>query len=121
LANRPAAQSDVASAEAMLRSVRSWFYETIEGAYETAKGSGRIPVEQRRDLRLATTHAVRESARAVDLMYNLAGGTSVYRRSSLQRIFRDVHVATQHMMVAPPVLELTGRLFLGLETDTSML
>lgn len=121
LAQRPAAQADVASAEAMLRAGRAWFLETIEAAWEAALRDGRIPVEQRRDLRLATTHAVRESARAVDLMYELAGGTSVYRRSPLQRIFRDVHVATQHMMVAPPVLELTGRLFLGLETDVSML
>ena len=54
-------------------------------------------------------------------MYHLAGGTSVYRRSPLQRIFRDVHVATQHMMVSPATFELTGRLLLGLETDTAML
>jgi alkylation response protein AidB-like acyl-CoA dehydrogenase len=121
LARRPAAQADVARAEAMLRAGRAWFFETIEAAWDAARRDHRIPVDQRRDLRLATTHAVRESTRAVDLMYELAGGTSVYRRSPLQRIFRDVHVATQHMMVAAPVLELTGRLFLGLETDVSML
>ena len=52
-------------------------------------------------------------------MYHLGGGTSVYHRSPLQRVFRDVHVATQHMMVSPATLELTGRLLLGLETDTA--
>jgi len=41
----------------------------------------------------------------------------VYRTSPLQRLFRDVHVATQHMVVATSTLELTGRLLLGLETD----
>ena len=41
--------------------------------------------------------------------------------SKLQRIFRDVHVATQHMMVAPPTYELTGRLLLGLDTDVTFL
>ena len=121
LAKRPSTQSDVASAEAMLRSVRGFYYESIDAAWAIARSEGRIPVSQRRNVRLATTHAVRESAKVVDLMYHLAGGTSVYRRSPLQRIFRDVHVATQHMMVAPAVLELTGRLFLGLETDTSLL
>lgn len=121
LANRPSTQADVSSAEAMVRAARSFFYETIESGYETAKVEGHMPVERRREVRLATTHAVRECAKAVDLMYHLAGGTSVYRRSPLQRIFRDVHVATQHMMVAPAILELTGRLFLGLETDTSLL
>jgi alkylation response protein AidB-like acyl-CoA dehydrogenase len=121
LANRPRTQADVSSAEAMLRSVRSFFYETVEQAYESAKVEGRLSVESRRDVRLATSHAVGESGKAVDLMYRLAGGSSVYRHSPLQRIFQDVHVASQHMMVAPAILELTGRLFLGLETDTALL
>lgn len=121
LALRPAAQSDVARAEALLRSSRAFTYEVIERAWDAARADGEIGTDQRRDLRLATTHATRASAAAVDLMYELGGGTSVYRRSPLQRIFRDVHVATQHMMVSPATLELTGRLFLGLDTDTSLL
>jgi hypothetical protein len=32
-----------------------------------------------------------------------------------------VHVATQHIMVAPATLELAGRILLGLEADTAML
>ena len=121
LAMRPGAQSDVAKAEALLRSSRAFTYDVIGRAWEAARADGVIGTEHRRDLRLATTHATRASAAAVDLMYELGGGTSVYRRSPLQRIFRDVHVATQHMMVGPSTLELTGRLFLGLETDTSLL
>jgi alkylation response protein AidB-like acyl-CoA dehydrogenase len=121
LAARASAQTDVSRAEAMLRSARAFYYEAIEHAWENACAHGRIEVEHRRDVRLATTHATRASAQAVDLMYDLGGGTSVYRSSPLQRIFRDVHVATQHMMVSPGTLELTGRLLLGLETDTSQL
>jgi alkylation response protein AidB-like acyl-CoA dehydrogenase len=121
LAARPAAQSDVSRAEALWRSARAFYYESIEAAWESAVAGGRIDLSHRRDLRLATTHATRSSAEAIDLMYHLAGGTSVYRRSPLQRIFRDVHVATQHMMVSPSIFELTGRLLLGLETDTAML
>ncbi len=83
--------------------------------------TGSITIEHRRDIRLSTTHATRSSAEAIDLMYLHAGGTSVYRTSPLQRIFRDVHVATQHAMVSPVTFELTGRLFMGLETDTSFL
>ena len=121
LAERGSAQSGVAEAEASLRSGRAFFYEAVEAGWQSAQRDGRIPVDERRDLRLSTTHAVRASARAVDRMYELAGGTSVYRTSPLQRIFRDVHVATQHMMVGPATLELTGRLLLGLETDVSLL
>jgi alkylation response protein AidB-like acyl-CoA dehydrogenase len=121
LANRPAAQADVARAEAAWRSARAWYYETIDAAWEAAQSSGRIETDQRRDLRLSTTHAVRACTEAVDRMYHLGGGTSVYRTSPLQRIFRDIHVASQHMMVSDATLELTGRLFLGLETDTALL
>ena len=120
LAARPAAQTEVAQAEATLRSARAFYYEAIDTAWQEAL-DGALSTDRRRDIRLATTHATHACAQAVDRMYNLGGGTSVYRRSPLQRIFRDVHVATQHMMVGPSTLELTGRLLLGLETDVSML
>jgi len=121
LAARASTQIDVSRAEAMLRSARAFYYEAIEAAWQKACESGAIETEHRRDIRLATTHATQTSAGVVDLMYSLGGGTSVYRRSPLQRIFRDVHVATQHMMVSSSTYELTGRLLLGLETDTAML
>ena len=62
-----------------------------------------------------------ESAAVVDEMYSLAGGSAIYSSSPLQRRFRDVHVATQHMLVAPSVWELTGRLMLGVPADTEQL
>jgi hypothetical protein len=39
----------------------------------------------------------------------------------LQRCFRDVHTATQHIMLSDRNLLTAGRLAFGLETDTSML
>jgi alkylation response protein AidB-like acyl-CoA dehydrogenase len=57
----------------------------------------------------------------VDEAYRLGGGTSIYESSPLQRRFRDVHAATQHMLVAPATWELTGRLLLGLPTEADQL
>lgn len=121
LSERSHTQSEVALAEAELRSARAYYREAIETAWDAAQRAGRIALADRSNLRLATTHATRASAGVVDRMYALAGGTSVYARSPLQRHFRDVHVATQHMMVAPATLELVGRLLLGLESDVAML
>jgi alkylation response protein AidB-like acyl-CoA dehydrogenase len=121
LASRVHAQLDVASAEATLRSARAFYYEAIETAWTHAVRGTPITVDQRRDIRLATTHAVQASVRVVDAMYTLAGGSSVYESSTLQRRFRDVHVATQHIMVAPTTFETVGRLLLGVETNTQML
>ena len=119
--NRPHTQMEVAAAEAAVRSARALFLETIEAAWAKALDGQPVPVEERRDLRLATTNAVLRSVEAVDAMYTLAGGTSVYETSNLQRQFRDVHVATQHIMVAQSTLETVGRLYLGLPTNTAML
>ncbi|MFP2931423.1 hypothetical protein ACLESO_40800, partial [Pyxidicoccus sp. 3LG] len=79
---------------------------------------GPVSVRSRAELRLAMTHATRASARAVDRMYEAAGGTAVFRSSPLQRCFRDVHTLTQHANVAPATLELTGGLLLGQELPT---
>jgi indole-3-acetate monooxygenase len=57
----------------------------------------------------------------VDSCYELGGGSSIYATSPLQRRFRDVHAATQHMLVGRSTLELGGRLLLGLPTDVAQL
>ncbi len=121
LAARAKTQEDVAEAEALLSSARAYFRDSIAKAWDEARRGESLSVEARRDLRLSATHAARSSVRAVDLMYHLGGGTSVYRSSPLQRIFRDVHVASQHMMVAPTTMELAGRLLLGQEAELSQL
>jgi len=121
LAARTRTQEDVAEAEAILRAARAFFYESIATAWDEARKGSPLSLAARRDLRLSATHAARSSVRVVDLMYNLGGGTSVYRTSPLQRQFRDVHVASQHMMIATPTMETVGRVLLGLETDVTQL
>ncbi len=121
LAMRGYVQSAVAEAEAAVRSARALLKEAVDEAYETAITGEPLTLDHRALLRLATTNASRQSAKAAELMYNAAGGTPVYNRSPLSRIFRDMHVATQHLMVGPPTYELVGRYYLGVETDTSSL
>lgn len=119
LAERPHTQLEVARAEARLRSARAFFYETIDAAWAATLAGGPIDVSHSRDMRLAVAHAVGEARAVVDAMYTLAGGTSVYAASSLQRRLRDIHVATQHFMVSPNVMETAGRLYLELPTNTA--
>lgn len=121
LAERAMVQVDVAQAEASLRAARAFLSEVIGEAWRAASRGGSIDVAGRASLRLAATHAATTAAQVVDRMYNAGGGTSVYSSSPLQRQFRDVHVATQHLMVSPATYELTGRALLGMDVDTSML
>jgi alkylation response protein AidB-like acyl-CoA dehydrogenase len=121
LAERSVVQADVARAEYLLTSARSALYEAVADAWQTVCAGGRASTRQRAALRLAAAGAARASADAVDLMYDAGGASSIYDDNLLQRHFRDVHVVTQHIMVAPSTFELTGRILLGLETDTSLL
>lgn len=120
LATKSASHRDAAMAEAAIRQGRAFLDETVEACWQEAE-AGPVSVEKRRDLRLACTAAVRSSAEAVDILYELCGGASVYASSPIQRRFRDVHVATQHIMVRKGIYDLTGRLLLGQPTDISML
>jgi alkylation response protein AidB-like acyl-CoA dehydrogenase len=121
LAERATVQAQVAEAEAVLGAARSLVFDTVAAAWTRATAHGTIDLRDRARLRLAATHAASAAVRATDLMYTAGGGTAVYATSPLQRAFRDVHVVTQHVMVAPATLELAGRILLGLEADTSML
>lgn len=121
LAQRSATQSEVGRAEAALGSARAFVFEAIARARASADDGEGVALAERARLRLAATHATRTAATVVDAMYELGGGSSIYESNALQRRFRDVHVATQHMMVAPATFELAGRVLLGLDADVSQL
>lgn len=117
LANRPVVQRQVGEAEAALRSARAFVFESIASAWAIACEGRPLPAEPRVELRLAAANAAWRAAQAVDWVYHAGGGTAVYTSSPLQRCFRDVHVATQHIMVAQPIFEVVGRSMLGLPVD----
>ncbi len=121
LAERAVVQSELARSEAQLRASRALVLQAARDAWEVAQTEAAVPVEHRLALRLAATHATEAAAPIVTSMYHLAGASSIYDSSPLQRRLRDVHVATQHMMVAPPTWELGGRLLFGLPSDVTQL
>jgi alkylation response protein AidB-like acyl-CoA dehydrogenase len=121
LAERAATQAGVARAEAGVRAARALLSAATAEAWDAARAGGEIPLDLRAGLRLAATNAVEAAADAVDAAYSLAGGSAIYETSPLQRRFRDVHAATQHMLVAPATWELTGRSLLGLDFDATQL
>jgi alkylation response protein AidB-like acyl-CoA dehydrogenase len=121
LAERAGVQADAARAEARLRAARSLLYAATAEAWEVARAGGSIPLDRRVGLRLAATHAVESATVAVDTAQRLGGGGAIYESSPLERRFRDIHAATQHMLVGPATWELTGRSLLGLELDDSQL
>jgi alkylation response protein AidB-like acyl-CoA dehydrogenase len=121
LADRAAAQSGIAEAEALRLSARRLLLDTVRETWDRVDAGSKMTVRDRAMLRLAATNAALACARAVDICYNLGGGSAIYEESRLQRHFRDIHTLTQHVMVGPATLEVVGRVMLDIPTDTSML
>lgn len=121
LAARADTQARVARGQAAIDAAQSLVASAVAGAWDAALAGEPISVVHRAGLRRAATHASETAARVTGDMYALAGGSAVYASSPLQRRQRDVHVATQHMLVGPATWELAGRVALGVESDLGQL
>jgi alkylation response protein AidB-like acyl-CoA dehydrogenase len=121
LRDQAAVQGDVGHAEAHLRSARAFLAEAVRDAWAEVTATGAITLDARAVLRLATTHAIRQAARVIDIVYNAAGATAVYESHLLQRHFQDIHVITQHIQGRLSHYELVGRHWLGLKVDEGRL
>ncbi|MFI8931539.1 acyl-CoA dehydrogenase family protein [Streptomyces sp. NPDC053474] len=121
LGEKPVTQTAVAQAEACLRAARALFYAAIEDAWRAVSTGEAVTMDLRTGLRLAATHAARTSADVVRSMYDLGGGSAIYDGSPLQRRFRDAATVTAHIQVSPATWETTGRMLLGIPTDTDRL
>jgi alkylation response protein AidB-like acyl-CoA dehydrogenase len=113
LGGRPLAQLRLAQAEALVSAARAYVLATTEDAWTTATTDGAPSAAQRAQIRLAMTHAVQSAAQAVDLVRDAAGASAIYTTSPIERCYRDIHVATQHAVVATTSYELLGRALLG--------
>jgi indole-3-acetate monooxygenase len=115
LREKPLAQADLARAEALVRSGRALLFDELGASWNDAL-AGRDATMQRRALvRLAACQATQCAIQAVDLMYACGGGTSLFESNRLERCFRDVHAAGQHVAVAQSNLEPVGRVLFGLD------
>jgi alkylation response protein AidB-like acyl-CoA dehydrogenase len=115
--DRGAVQAAVAEAEATLRSARLFFYEALATAWERAVAGRPFMLEDKADLMLASTWAVRSSAHATDLMHRMGGTNGIYRRSRLERHFRDAQTVRHHGFVSDSRLETVGQVLLGVTPE----
>jgi alkylation response protein AidB-like acyl-CoA dehydrogenase len=114
-------QSELARAEAAVRAARAFLLDEVDAAWQAVRRGSEVTVDARARIRLAGAHAAEAATRAVNSVYTLGGGAAVFESCQLQRCLRDVHVATQHIMVAPRLYETLGKRFFGAEVDSTML
>jgi alkylation response protein AidB-like acyl-CoA dehydrogenase len=110
---RDAVQQAAAQAEATWRGAHGFLHRSAREIWDDLSQAGEPTLEQRVQLRLASTHAIREAARAADLAYDLAGTDAIYITGPIQRRFQDLHVITQHLQARRAHYETVGQFQLG--------
>jgi alkylation response protein AidB-like acyl-CoA dehydrogenase len=121
LRNNHGAQVRVSQAESLVQSARLFLLDSVEQLWRSVLSTGEASMQDRARARLAASHAVANAMQAIDLLYIGAGANSMYVQCPLERAFRDVHAITLHIGVHPRVMESTGRVLLGLDSDTPLL
>ncbi|QCI95843.1 acyl-CoA dehydrogenase family protein [Novosphingobium sp. EMRT-2] len=115
LADRAYLQTDVAKAEAALRSARAFFYEITEEAYDTLVAGDDLSIETRALLRLASTQAARVGADVAQAVYRLSGTTGIATNHPIARHLQDAMVVPQHAFLSDGTWQNAGRVLLGLD------
>ena len=113
LADKPVAQVELARNEAALAAARAFFYETVADLWRTARGGAQAVPRQIALNRIAAANAADVGVSVTRAANLLAGGSSIYNKSSLQRHARDAEAIAHHFTVAPYVWEDAGRVFMG--------
>lgn len=121
LSESPLMQTAVARSEMLVGAARSFILETVGDVWAALCANRAPSPRERARLRLAILNAFSSGKEAVQIVYDAAGGSAVYRKNGFERPLRDMLTATQHSVIRPKQIEQVGRLLLGLEPYTSFL
>jgi len=113
LADRPVVQTELGRADAELRAARAFFYEAIDGAWETLERGESLAPEQVSLLRLSSTHAARTGAEVTRKVQMLTGMTGISESSPIAQQVRDSQVLTQHAFMGDITFQNAGAMLLG--------
>ncbi len=121
LRERPIAQTQFAQAEGLLRAARAYFYDGNDEIWRKGEADESFTLNDRAHARLAVVTAAKLAVQAVDLVVDAAGMTSAQTSSPIERCWRDIHTATQHVLMSTSRFEVVGRVLFGLDPGSPVI
>jgi indole-3-acetate monooxygenase len=109
----PTFQEAYARAEGTYRSARAYVLESWRDVSATLALNEAPTVRQHTLIRSAMIQVTAASHEVAKFVYQ-AAGTAGLRAGTVQRLFRDMHAGTQHIIASPPVYQAVGRELAGL-------
>jgi alkylation response protein AidB-like acyl-CoA dehydrogenase len=115
LRDSPVIQREVAEATAKLGGARALLLQTLRECWAHAQAGGRLTLDHRAAIRLASTSAIHRAREVGAWAYAEAGATAIFESRPFERRFRDLNAAAQQVQGNATHLETAGRHLLGLE------
>ncbi|HEX4704715.1 MAG TPA: acyl-CoA dehydrogenase family protein [Pseudonocardiaceae bacterium] len=111
-------QMALTRAEGGLQSALAFVHDTVGALWDTAC-LGDVPdLERRARFLLATQQAMRASVEAVDTAFSFAGASALHSSHPMQRCFRDIHAADQHVYFATAAAKRYAKTRFGIDQPT---
>lgn len=120
LRESPVFQTQIAILEGRLRAMQAYVHKTCEDIYAEVERTGDMSLEQRVNMKLATTLAINEAVAIATEAYRLAGQSAIHESSTFQRRMRDALTASQQTQARGTNYLTVGRVLMGLEADNNM-
>ncbi|MET0388883.1 MAG: acyl-CoA dehydrogenase family protein [Polyangiales bacterium] len=106
-------QMDLGRAEAKLRGARALAVEACERLEDRSRAGLPLADADWATVRLAVTYATDVATEVATFTFHAGGGAALYEGHPLERLFRDIHAAAQHVAATDDAYEFAGRLLLG--------
>jgi alkylation response protein AidB-like acyl-CoA dehydrogenase len=111
-------QTNLARAEVSIRAARAYLLQTVSEIWNSlSQPGGKLTLDQRMMLRMASSYAIHQARDAVDFAYNAAGTAVVFGSHPLERRFHDMHTVTQQLQGRLSHFETVGAWIMGAEVD----
>jgi len=113
--------TDLARMTARYRAARAYLHEAAAATDSAAElATGWLLLDDRVNLKLATTHVINEAVEVTLTAYRAAGASAIFPSSPFERRLRDALTASQQVQGRQTNYTTAGRCLIGLEPDTQM-
>jgi len=110
-------QSQLAQAEARVRSARALMHQVHNDAWANVERTGAQTTEDRTMIRLASTWAITQAREAVNTLYYATGSAAVFEANPFEQRLRDMHTVAQQSQGRQLHFETCGQLLFGLNSE----
>ena len=113
-------QAHIGRSEAAWRAARTYLHMTAENLWQSMSEEPTLSVDQKIEIRLASTWAIQQAAEIANVIYHMIGSTAIFENHPFERRFRDIHSVTQQLQGRQSHFENVGQALLGVETDSAL-